>query len=251
MAIRGGKPKSIKSLRNSMKKGGGGQGLQRVSDKEPLVVRFLTEPDEWFEYYEHFDEGKKRFYVCTDNCPYCADDARASKRALASVVIVDEGKVVPLALPANLVGRLLNKYDKYNTMIDRDYELIRTGTGFDTEYDVTPEAPNRMKLDRFEVLDAIEILESMTPDGGDDDDEEDERPTRRRASSSSRKQVDEDDEDGEDEDEEFLRPQRGAKPKPRIKPKAGNTETRPPRILVKPKPAAKPAPRKAARRLSK
>lgn len=234
MAIRGGQVKSVKALRNSMKKGGNGAGLKRVPADEPLVVRFLQEPEEWFEFFEHYDEMQKRYWVCTDDCPYCADDNRPSKRALASVVVIDEGKVEALAMPAQLVTRLLNKYDKYSTMMDRDYELIRTGKGFDTEYDVNPEDPTRMKLSRFEVLDAAEILESMTP-GSEDDEEEEEKPKSRAAASRMKKRVADEDDDDDDEDDEFLKPRRAA-----VKPKSRPSATAKPAAGRVAKPRMKP-----------
>jgi hypothetical protein len=241
LGIRGGQVKSVKSLRNSMKKGGGGQGLTRVPADDPMTVRFLHEPDTWFEFFEHFDETKKRFFVCVDGCEYCADDQRPSKRVLASVVLTDEGKVVPLAMPAMLVNRMLNKYDKYATVMDRDYELVRTGQGFDTEYDVTPEAPNKMKLSRFELLDPVEILESMAPDSDDDDDDDEDEAPRSKSKSRpapKRRPVDEDededdDEDDEDEDEEFLRPKRSGAVKPKAKPRATGGPSATPRAKPK------------------
>lgn len=237
MAIRGGRVKSVKALKNSMKKGGNFGGLKRVGE-DPLTVRFLQEPEEWFEFFEHYDEREKRYVVCTDDCDYCADDSRPSKRALANVVVIDESKVEPLAMAATLVSRLLNRYDKYGTLLDRDYEIIRSGKGFDTEYDVTPEDARRMNLGRFEILDLQEVLEGLSPEEDDEDekpvvkrksgarrtddeDDEDERPARKTRASSGRTkskpvEPEDEDEDDDDEDDKFLRPSRGGvKPKSR------------------------------------
>jgi hypothetical protein len=210
LAIRGGQVKSVKALRNSMKKGGSDSRLKRIPGDEPMVVRFLQEPDEWFEFFEHWDDSTGRPAICTDDCDYCADDVRVSKRALASVVVISEGKVEPLVLPSTLVNRLLTRYDKYHTMIDRNYELIRTGKGLDTEYDVEAEPPTKMRLSRYETLDAAELLESMAP-GADDDDEDDEPPARSAASKSKRRVVEDDEDDDEDETPP-PRTRRGVKP---------------------------------------
>lgn len=224
MGIRGGKVKSVKALKASTKRGGNNGGLKRVPKDEPMIVRFLTEPDEWFEFYEHYDETNKRFVVCADDCDYCADDVRTSKRVLAPVLDTAEGKVEPLALPTSLVSRLLNKYDKYSTMTDRDYELIRTGDGLDTEYDVTPEAPTKMRLSRFEVPDLQEILESLS--GGDDEDEEEDEKPKRRPASRKPDPDDDEDEDDDDDDDEFLRPRRGRAVKPKSSPSSSLSKGR-------------------------
>lgn len=265
MAIRGGQVKSVKALRNSMKKGGSDNRLKRIPKDEPLVVRFIQEPDEWFEFFEHWDDSTNRPVICADDCEYCADDVRVSKRALASVVVIAEGKVEPLVLPSTLVNRLLTRYDKYHTMIDRNYELIRTGNGLDTEYDVEAEAPTPMRLSRYAAIDATELLESMAPgadeededeapapkkavkrrpappveDDEDEDEEEVPAPRARRGKPLVRKPAPVDDEDEEDEeDEKFLRPPRRAAVKPKPSPRVGGGR---PSI-------AKVAPKKALRR---
>lgn len=198
-----------------MKRGGGVGGLKRIPADEPMRVRFLQEPDEWFEFFEHYDERNKTYAVCTDDCDYCADDIRAQKRVLASVVVIDENKVEPLAMPSSLVNRLLTRYDKYLTMTDRNYELIRTGKGLDTEYDVDVEAPTRMKLSRYEVLDAAAVLEALAPDDDDEDEEENMTASDRRGSSKKRSRPVEDDDDDEEEDddeiEEYEPPVKGRK----------------------------------------
>lgn len=209
-----------------MKRGGNTGNLKGIPE-EGMVVRFLTEPDEWFEFFQHWDETAKRPAVCVDDCDYCADDVRVSKRALAAVVNKDDGTVQTVVLPSTLVSRLLNRYDKYGTMLDRDYNLMRSGKGTDTEYDVDPEAPSRMNLSRFEVPDLQEVLEEASGADDEDDEEEDEkparRPTKKATSSKRRSQVDDDDEDEEDDedDDEFLRPSRPAR-KAKSRPSSGS-----------------------------
>ena len=38
-------------------------------------------------------------------------------------------------MPKSVAASLLKKYDKYATLLDRDYELSRSGAGLETEYD--------------------------------------------------------------------------------------------------------------------
>lgn len=174
--IRGGKVKSIAGMKTSLKKGGGAGYLARVGADSAMTVRFLTEPEgNWVQYFEHYDDTRK-FYPCTgDDCPGCADGDNPSMRYLANVLDVAEGKVIPLVLPKTLAASALKKYEKYGTMLDRDYEIERSGTGFDTEYEITPEPPSKMNISRFDLLDLEEKLEAQldTADEEVDDEEED------------------------------------------------------------------------------
>jgi len=203
--IRGGKVKSIAILKSSMKKGGGSGYLSRVPADGSLTVRFLTEPDEWIEYFEHYDSVRK-FYPCTDDCPGCTEGDRPSARYLANVVDISETRVIPLVMPKSMAASVLKKYDKYATVLDRDYELSRTGTGLDTEYDVTPESPTKMNLDRFDSIDLMGLLEGqleMADSSSSDSDEEEKPPTaRRKKAMPAPKAVEPDDDEDIDEDEE-------------------------------------------------
>lgn len=210
MAIRGGKVRSMKSLKSGLKKGGGAGYLSRVPADGSLTVRFLTEPTEWVEYYEHFDQVKK-FYPCTDDCDGCRAGETPSRRYLANALDVAENKVIPLVLPKTLAGSVTKKYDKYATLLDRDYELSREGTGFDTEYDVTPEPPSKVNVGRYDLLDLWALLEAQLESDGEDDEDDDEddepkskRPAKKTAPSrrASRDDDDEDDDDEDDEDED-------------------------------------------------
>jgi hypothetical protein len=210
--LKGGSVGSVNKLRKKLKKGGGGgQYLSRIPSESSLVVRFLTEPDEWVEYYEHYDENSDpRYYPCSDDCKGCDAGDKSSQRYLANALDIDENKVVPLVLPKTVASSILKKYDKFKTLLDRDYELSRTGTGMDTEYDAIPESPTRMNLRRFEALDLWGLLMSQLDSADEDDDEDDdddfeEKPTRRRsrptspASRQMSKRRDDDDEDDDDE----------------------------------------------------
>lgn len=219
--VKGGQVKSINSLRKSVKKGSKGSAgfLKRIAGDSSMLVRFLTEPDEWVQFFEHYDQVRK-FYPCSDDCPGCAEGSTPSLKYVVNVVDVDEGEVLPLVLTKGLAGDMLAFYDKYETLLDRDYELTRTGSGKDdTEYRAIPESPTRMNLKKYEVLDLWAIVESQLPDDVDDDDDdmeddEDERPAVRRRPTKKggtpppkrrRRPVDDDDDDDDDEDEPVRR----------------------------------------------
>lgn len=206
--IKGGKVKSIALLKSSLKKGAGGsQYLSRVPADDSLTVRFLTEPTEWITYFEHYDQVRK-FYPCTDECPGCTEGERPSARYLCNALDVSETRVIPLVMPKSMAGSILKKYEKYATILDRDYELSRSGTGLDTEYDVTPEPPTKMNIDRFDLIDLMAILEGQLEMAdsttSDEEDEEEDAPKpsgKKPARKTAAPVVDDEDED-EDEDEE-------------------------------------------------
>lgn len=203
-SIRGGKVKSIATLKSSMKKGGGAGYLTRVPADGAMTVRFLTEPDEWVTYFEHYDSVRK-FYPCTDDCPGCTEGDRPSARYLANAVDVAETRVIPLVMPKSMAASVLKKYDKYATLLDRDYELSRSGTGLDTEYDVTPEPPTKMNLDRFDAIDLMELLVEqleMADSAKSSDDDDDEKPVARKSAKSAPKAVEPEDDDDDDIDED-------------------------------------------------
>jgi hypothetical protein len=96
------------------------------------------------------------------------------------------------------------KYDKYGTMMDRNYELQKHGEKLDTTYDVTPDAPSKLNLAKYETLDLEKILigarasslgETDTTASDDDDDEDDELTII---------DADTDDDDDEDDDDDAI-----------------------------------------------
>lgn len=204
--VAGGKAGNISSLRRSLKRKGG-DWIRTVPADDSIVVRFLSDPEEWIVYQEYWDQDAKTYVpVLEGEDP----DARVSTRYLASVVMVDEDRAVPLKMSKDLANRVFVRYDKYGTLLDRDYELIRTGSGLDTEYDVEADAPSKFNLKKFDEIDLMSYLErewQQAHGEDDDDDDEDESPRRRQASKPkpkpkrSRRRVEEDDDDEEDEDE--------------------------------------------------
>lgn len=121
------------------------------------TVRFLEELDDWTPYWEHYDQGKKKFYPCpgrNNNCPGCAEDLRASKKYLVNALVtgstnskVKAGYVNLYKVPASLMEKVIRRHDRYATLLDRDYEVIRSGTGLDTSYDLENSDEGRSPVD--------------------------------------------------------------------------------------------------------
>lgn len=158
--------KAGSSIRQDLKNASGnGSFLRTLQDGKDLRVRFLQDPEDWYKYKEHYSQATK-FFPCTqdDTCPGCNSDSeqlqRASKRYAASVLDVEQGKVIPLKMPIDLANRVTNKCDRNGgTLLDRDFTLIRTGKGMnDTTYDVEAEDKTQVDLSRYEKIDIEAIL---------------------------------------------------------------------------------------------
>jgi hypothetical protein len=192
---------NIKALKDSLKKGGGsGSSFIKNVPAEGITVRFLTEPEEWFGYYEYWND-ESRTFVPMASGEVLPDGAKPSFRYLANAVDIETDRVIPLKLAKTAANSLIIKYDKFGTMTDRNYELQKHGERLDTTYDVTPDGPSRLNLSKYELLDLEQVLitareaalgegEADKPskptmddddiDTDEDDDDEDEQPRKRQ-----------------------------------------------------------------------
>lgn len=203
--IAGGRIGSMKELEKSLKSKGN-PNVRVISAENSLTVRFLEDPEDWHGYHEHYYDGN--YMPCADGCPACASDDPDEKRRtfkyLANAYVVDDQKVRAVKLPKSLVEILAAYKKKYGTLLDRDYELSRTGSGQnDTRYMGVPETPTKMKLSRFTPLDLSEVLQSML--GDDDDDDDDDEPVAKKKKKSKKSDPSPWQDDDEDDDEPVVK----------------------------------------------
>ena len=180
---------SIKALKDSLKKGGSSLStfIKNVP-AEGITVRFLSEPEEWFGFYEYWNDESKTFVPMAQG-EVLPDGARPSFRYLTNALDIENDRVIPLKLAKTAANSLILKYDKFGTMIDRNYELQKHGEGLDTTYDVTPDAPSKLNLAKYELLDLEKVLvearssalgettEATASPSVDDDDVDDDEDT--------------------------------------------------------------------------
>lgn len=226
----GGQPGDMKTLKKSLKKRAG-QDIRRTPE-DGITVRFLTEPEEWFEFFEHYDDTREGnyYYPCTEDDEGCQAGDKPTKRYLANAVDVDEKKVIAMLLPQSLASMLVKKYDRFKTILDRDYFLSKEGSGFSTEYDATPEPPSKMNTSRYTLFDLGKLLMTLLTD--EDDEDEDETPRRSKPPVKVKRRrptLDEDaDDDDDDEDDEEEAPRRKPVRKTIVKKPPVRTATRKP-----------------------
>lgn len=177
MAI-GQKMGSLKTLKASLAKGGNNAWIKYIPKNGSMNVRFIEEPENWINYVEHYDTVLRKSFPCNgeQGCPGCQGDARKSSRYLANAVDVDNDRVIPLQMPKDLANRLVVRYERNGTLIDRDFELSRSGDGLDTVYDLDAGPADRKKIDKYQPLDLMKVLtdafDEVFGSNADEDDED-------------------------------------------------------------------------------
>lgn len=205
MAI-GRKQGSRSTFKKNVKKGGDGGQFLRTIPEDGITVRFMEEPEEWVSYMRYYDEDNGG-YIPMEDGEKAPKGIRVQQRYALNALDVEAGKVVVLDMPKSLAKRLVKYLDKYDTLLDRDYELSRSGEGFDTEYELMPEPAEKRNLTKLkgEIKDVEEFLLNLRDvnlNGSDEEDDEDEAPKKGRPAkkSAAKAQAEEDDEDGEEID---------------------------------------------------
>ena len=178
---------SMAALKRTLaKKAGGGEGRITFIPKDPgsLTVRFLQEPEEFIMYEECWDPAGKRSFPYVDGLKQGRDYERKSTVFLANALDVDKDKVIALQVKQTVLNSLVIKFEKYGTLMDRDYEIAKYGAGLDTTYDVTPESPQKRNLGKYDLLDLQKVLLASYNDamGNDTDtDDDDEQPSHSKS----------------------------------------------------------------------
>lgn len=139
----------------------------RKFKKGETIARFLVETDDFIDFREHrMPDGK--WFPCTkdrETCPGCNhpdEKVQIAKRKYATNVYVPQFKnVTPYLLPVSVVDKLVIRAERNGgTIVNRDYAVIRSGDGLDTEYDVDQEDKYDLDLNslRAQGEDIEEIL---------------------------------------------------------------------------------------------
>lgn len=220
MAIKAKKLASKKGLKQSLSSGGS-KFAQRVPE-EGIVVRFLTEPEEWWEVELHY--GEKTSFPCNGDggCLGCDEGMDTGRKWYASAYVADDDRVVVFEMGKSVVEEISRKYDRNHTITDRDFEITKEGTGMRTRYFVDAHDPRHVKgIDKMEPIEMEEFFEewlkrAMREEGAEEEVSSVGRRSTKSAKSSSRRRrrdleeddIEDDDDDEDDEDDEEERPRR-------------------------------------------
>lgn len=128
----------------------------RSFKKGETKVRFLQEPGDWFEYREHYDQGIGKSFPCTrtQNCPGCTSDNERTRnnprRYGTFVYLVDQKRVLPFKITQRASDRLTIRAERNDgTLLSRDYIIIKSGSGLDTDYDVDQDERYALDIDEL------------------------------------------------------------------------------------------------------
>jgi len=201
-----------------------------VKSGEKRRIRFLADADEaipvtmhsqWNEAESKADLQTPCFKHFGKPCPYCKNETINTALNYAFPVWDYEGNMVKLFMykvsKKSVLVAVAEMAETYNTLLDRDYIISRSGAGFDTTYRVIGGDQSKFKA-KVSVPDAGEILKmvlsSFAPKFmktifGDEDEEEADAiveknigTTKQVAAKKSSKFFDDDEDDEEEETQE-------------------------------------------------
>lgn len=228
----------IGSIKNQAAKSGGNkEKILYVKADSKVRIRFLQELDDGYEFTFHDSYAEGINAICQEelgkNCPLCGnEDLRTRSLYAWSVYNYDTKKVEVMLYAVNQctpVQSLVNMSENYNTIMDRDYVLSKSGKGQSTTYTVIPQDKQKFrntKASPYTKSAILKILDKAYPlsdefkedDDEDDDidfveedlDEEDEKKSKSKKSSNNKvskkkkeveEEIDEEEDDEEDEEE--------------------------------------------------
>lgn len=158
-------------------------------------IRFLQELDDGHSYTFHSDFETKIYEPCQDqedheNCKLCQQGIGTKEVFVWSVYDYDTSSVKLLAIKAtgiSPVPALIEFFEEYGTIMDRDYKIKKVGKGMGGSYTVTPLDKEKFGVKKAKPFSEKEIWEMFkkaysskdVDDEDDDDEEEEEVPTKK------------------------------------------------------------------------
>lgn len=153
-------------------------------------IRFLTDLNDGIMIQFHSDFENHIFEVCHDqedheNCKLCQEEVPIIEQYAWSVWDYDSNAVRILCIKAtgiSPVPALIELYEEYGTLTDRDLKIKKIGKGTGGSYAVTPLDKSRFrngKAKPFTEKQIREIFDKAYSSVDTDDDEEDEAPKKK------------------------------------------------------------------------
>lgn len=185
----------IENMRDRIKNGGSNlRDVFYIAADSKRRIRFLQELDTGFEFHFHSHFNRKINALCgteyNHDCPYCGDQDPDMKDVVMyawNVWDYDANAVRILLYKAtgiSPVPALIDFYDEYSTIMDRDYTIKKTGQRLNSVISVLPGdiAKFRNKAKPYTRQQIVQILAKAYPFGEDeiDQDEEQERPVKNK-----------------------------------------------------------------------
>lgn len=163
-------------------------------------IRFLQELDEGHSYTFHSDFETKIYEPCQDqedheDCKMCQQGIGTKEVFVWSVYDYDTSSVKLLAIKAtgiSPVPALIEFFEEYGTIMDRDYKIKKVGKGMGGSYTVTPLDKEKFGVKKAKPYSEKEIWEMFkkaysSKDVEDDDDDEEEEEEEVKPTKKSKK----------------------------------------------------------------
>lgn len=167
-------------------------------------IRFLQELDEGHSYTFHSDFETKIYEPCQDqedheDCKLCREGIGTKEVFVWSVYDYDTSSVKLLAIKAtgiSPVPALIEFFEEYGTIMDRDYKIKKVGKGMGGSYTVTPLDKEKFGVKKAKPYSEKEIWDMFKKayasketdsDDEDEDDEEVEETPKAKSNAKSKK----------------------------------------------------------------
>lgn len=196
----------INSMKNQIAKSGSNKKEILYFGKDTVKrVRFLQELDNGYEFQFHNDWDTHVFELCKDpeeheNCKLCNEGIAIQENFVWSVWDYDSSSVKLLQFKASGVSpipALIEMYEEYGTILDRDYKIKKVGQGQGSSFSVTPLDKERFTNKKAKALSKVKVKEIL----------------EKAWTSTSVENVDEEEDEDEEEVKEKPRKKKGKKAK--------------------------------------
>lgn len=206
----------LNKIKSDIKKSGSNKGkLIYLRDGDKKRIRFLEDLNDGHVFAFHDSFERNINVPCQElfgrDCPYCDDEGLRTRENYAwSVWDYDANEVKILMYPVNNytpVPALVNMYETFGTLLDRDYMLSVTGKQQNKSFGVVNMDKAKFrntKAKPYSEKALLKILDKAFPCEESEDNDEDERDYK-HSKTKSRKQdlVDEANDEWDDEDIDY------------------------------------------------
>lgn len=195
----------IKKMKDRIAKSGSSKKEILYFGKDSVKrVRFLQELDEGYTFQFHSNWEPSIYELCQDpedheDCKLCKDGIGLQDEFCWSVWSYDDQAVRILKFKASGISPipgLIEMFEEFGTIKDRDYKIKKVGSGMGGSFVVTPLDKERFKNSKAkpftekQMLDLFKEAFKVKPDDEDDeeeDDEEEEKSSKKSKKSKGKK----------------------------------------------------------------
>lgn len=207
---------SLNKIKNEIKKSGTSKGkFLYFKEGAKARIRFLTDMEDGMEIPFHDSYQLGINVPCQEifgrDCEYCENEDLRTRNMYAWSVYDYESKEVKILMFAvnncSPVPAFASMYETYGTLLDRDYEIKRVGSGQSTTYSVVPLDKMKFRNTKIKALSEQAMLKyidkAYPSDNSEDVEEEEEAPRKNKNKTKpSKSKTNKEDDWEEDEQEE-------------------------------------------------